>query len=232
MHGVETHGPVRLNIDAGERDDEPDALYTLAHALNIACGGHAGDATSMTRVLRACRTHGVRAGAHPSYPDRAGFGRATMAIDREALVRSLGAQCGALARVARECGVPLAHAKLHGALYHRCALDADLAVALATRLRDACGGLPTVGLAGSPGWSRLAAAGFAVRAEGFIDRGYRTDGTLVPRGEPGDLITDPALAAAQAERLARGGRCDTLCVHSDSPGAVAILREARLRLRS
>lgn len=223
---------VRLNADVGEGGDDA-ALYPWLDEANIACGGHAGDERSMRTALDRCAAHGVAPGAHPGFPDRATFGRVLpAAFDAAQVGEALVRQVAALARAADALHLPLAHVKLHGALYHRCALDADLAVALATRLRDACGGLPTVWLAGSPGWSRLAAAGFAVRAEGFIDRGYRTDGTLVPRGEPGDLITDPALAAAQAERLARGGRCDTLCVHSDSPGAVAILREARLRLRS
>jgi UPF0271 protein len=229
MHGVETHGPVRLNIDAGERDDEPDALYTLAHALNIACGGHAGDATSMTRVLRACRTHGVRAGAHPSYPDRAGFGRATMAIDREALVRSLGAQCGALARVARECGVPLVHAKLHGALYHDASREPGLAEACVHAVVGALGPVVIVGPPGGALSQCCAREGLSYAREGFADRAMREDGTLVPRGESGALIADPARAASQALRLARAGH-ETICVHGDTAGALEVARAVRAAL--
>jgi UPF0271 protein len=224
-----THPPILLNVDAGEHDDEPEALYVLAHALNVACGGHAGDAASMARVLSACRAHGVRAGAHPSYPDRAGFGRTTMALDREALVRSLEAQCAALAQVARELGVPLVHAKLHGALYHDVNRDPALAEACVRAVIAALG--PTV-IVGPPAGALsqfCAREGLSYAREGFADRAMREDGTLVPRSEPGALITDPALAAAQALRLARQG-CDTICVHADTVGALEIARAVRAAL--
>lgn len=222
-------GPVLLNVDAGEHDDEPDALYALAHALNVACGGHAGDETSMTRVLTAARTHGVRAGAHPSYPDRAGFGRTTMAIDRDALARSLEAQCEALARIARGLGVPLVHAKLHGALYH----DANRDPALAeTCVRAVIAALGPVVIVGPPRGALsqfCAREGLSYAREGFADRAMRQDGTLVPRSAPGALITDPSRAAAQALRLVRDG-CETICVHADTAGALEVARAVRAAL--
>lgn len=229
MSAPATHPPILLNVDAGEHDDEPGALYALAHALNVACGGHAGDAASMARVLSACRAHGVRAGAHPSYPDRAGFGRTTMTIDREALVRSLEAQCAALAQVAREVGVPLVHAKLHGALYHDANRDAALAEAC---VRAVVGALGPVLIVGPPSGalSRFCAReGLPYAREGFADRAMREDGTLVPRSEPGALITDPTRAAAQALRLAHAGH-ETICVHGDTAGALEVARAVRAAL--
>jgi UPF0271 protein len=220
---------VLLNLDAGEHDDEPDALYALAHALNVACGGHAGDDASMTRVLSAARMHGARAGVHPSYPDRAGFGRTTMEIDREALVRSLQAQCAALARIARGLGVPLVHAKLHGALYHDANRDPILAEACVRAVLAALGPVVIVGPPKGALSQLCAREGLSYAREGFADRAMREDGTLVPRSEPGALITDPSRAAAQALRLARDG-CETICVHADTAGALEVARAVRAAL--
>jgi UPF0271 protein len=222
---------VALNADVGEGfEDEP--LYPLLDEANIACGGHAGDAQSMRRALKLCVEHGVRAGAHPGFPDRAGFGRVLPArLDVPELGAALVRQVQELQALAAELDMQLGHIKLHGALYNRCAADAGLALELAGVLRAEFGELPLVWLAASPGWTQLKSAGFAVRAEGFVDRGYRADGSLIPRGESGDLIRDPAQAAEQAARLVRSGAYETLCVHSDSPGAAQILRCVRARLQ-
>ena len=223
---------VRLNADVGEGFDDA-GLYPFLDEANIACGGHAGDEESMRTALARCVEHGVRPGAHPSFPDRVGFGRRLPAVvDAAEMGESLVRQVRVLSRLADDAHLPLAHVKLHGGLYNRCAADPELALALATMLRDRCGGLRMLWLAGSPGWSRLTAAGFDVAAEGFVDRGYRADGSLIPRGEPGDLITDPAAAAEQAWRMAASGRYDTLCIHSDSPAALDILRSVHRRLQS
>ncbi len=223
---------VALNADVGEGfDDEP--LYAQLDEANIACGGHAGDERSMRLALARCVAHGVQAGAHPSFPDRAGFGRALPErFDAAPLCTELVRQVQTLRALAAEFGTPLTHIKLHGALYNRCAADAELAHEIATALRGEFGELSLLWLAGSPGWARLKAAGFAVRAEGFVDRGYRADGTLIPRGDAGALIHDPEQAARQALRLAQSGAYETLCVHSDSPGAAQILRCVRARLQS
>lgn len=220
---------VVLNIDAGEHDDEPDALFGLAHALNVACGGHAGDEASMARVLAACRAHGIRAGAHPSYPDREGFGRATMRLAPDALARSLTDQCARLAAIAARLGVPVAHAKLHGALYHDANRDPALAALAVRAIVSALGRITIVGPPAGALSQFCAREGLPYEREGFADRAMRSDGTLVPRGEPGALITDPDLAAAQALRLAREGH-DTLCVHADTTGALAIARAVRQAL--
>ena len=104
-----------LNVDAGEHDDEPEELYALAHVVHVACGGHAGDEASMTRVVRACKKYGTRVGAHPSYVDREGFGRRALAVDPGVLEEQLRAQCTLLRRIAEREGVALTSAKPHGA---------------------------------------------------------------------------------------------------------------------
>jgi len=224
-----TRPTVLLNVDAGEHDDEPAALYALAHALNIACGGHAGDEPSMERVLRACLAHGVRAGAHPSYPDRASFGRISMSIEPAALARSVREQCARLGAIAVRVGVPLAHAKLHGALYHDANRDPVLAAATLGAVVDALGPVTVVGPPDGELRQLCAREGFPYEREGFADRSLRSDGTLVPRAEPGALITDPARAVAQALALALAGR-ETICVHGDTGGALAIARAVRAAL--
>jgi len=209
-----------LNIDAGEYENEPDALYALADALNIACGGHAGDAHSMRRVLLACVHHHTRAGAHPSYPDRANFGRRTMAISDSDLARSIEAQCNALIEVAREVGIPIVHLKLHGALYH----DANRSESLAKLCLNAARALGRVAIVGPAvgAWPDEARArGLDYLVEGFADRGVRDDGTLIPRDQPGALITDPPQCAARAQALAQQS-IGTLCVHGDTENALAI----------
>ncbi len=222
---------VFLNIDAGELPGEPDELYQVAQAVSIACGGHAGDAASMARALAACRAHGTRAGAHPSYPDPENFGREPMDLPAHVLRGEVEAQCRALLLAAVEQGVALAHVKPHGALYHAANRDPELARAVVEGARAALG--PNVAIVG-PQRGQLAeaarAAGLLFLREGFADRGLLPDGSLVPRGQPGALILDPALAAAQAARLAAAGQVDTLCVHGDSPGAIAIARAVRAAL--
>jgi UPF0271 protein len=189
--------------------------------LNIACGGHAGDAASMDRVVRWCVASGCTIGAHPSYPDRPGFGRRTLAIAPAELAAAVRDQCAALAATARQHGRTVVYVKPHGALYHDAAADPALARAVVDAAADALGDAITV--IGPPhGVLRQAAeargVGFAI--EGFADRRMRPDGHLVPRSEPGALLTDPADAAAQARSLA--GRVDTICCHADTPGALAI----------
>lgn len=225
-----------LNIDAGERDDEPRALYEMAHSLNIACGGHAGDEASMARVLEACRRYGVRAGAHPSYPERDSFGRRTMPIATRDLARSVEGQCRALARVAAELDVQIRHIKFHGALYHdanrdpermdACAQAAESALTELTRRCELIWVGPPKGEI--RGWaSRM---GRAFEREGFADRGYRADGSLIPRGEPGAMLVRVDAALAQVAALAE--QCETVCVHGDTPHALEFARAIRVYLDS
>lgn len=221
---------VLLNLDAGEHDDEPDELWALADVLSIACGGHAGDERSMTRVVAYCVASGRPGiGAHPSYPDREGFGRRTIEIDPEALRASIAEQCAALAKVAAAFGQHVKWVKPHGALYHDAARDLSAAAAILFGVREALG--PDVTIIGPPHGVLSAAAAefrFAYLREGFADRATRPDGTLVPRAEPGALITEPGLAVARAHALR--GQVDTICVHADTPGALSIARAVRVAL--
>ena len=211
-----------LELDAGESADEPEELWALADVLAVACGGHAGDASSMARIAAFCAGRSrPRIGAHPSYPDREGFGRRTIAIGEVELAATIEAQCAALAAIAGA----VSWIKPHGALYHDAAAHPAVARAV---IRGACAALGkpiVIGPAASALADAAAAAGLDYLREGFADRGTRPDGTLIPRGEQGAHLRDPAAAAARARTLV--GSVDAICVHADTPGALAIARAVR-----
>jgi UPF0271 protein len=233
-------GVIDLNADVGEVDD-PSMLETGVLAIltsaNIATGAHAGNPSVMDAAVREAVRLGIRIGAHPSYPDREGFGRREIDISQEALRIELLAQIGTLDAIARDHGRRIEHVKPHGALYHRATVDEGCARLLAEVVSHFEGAL-LVAPSGSPalsaGWS-----GVPTLAEAFADRGYRSDGGLVSRGEEGDLITEPERAAAQAVSIAADGRvetadgswmnlhADTICLHGDTPGAAEIGRAVR-----
>jgi len=217
---------VTLNVDLGELEDEPSELYRIATQVNIACGGHAGDERSMRRALAEAAASGARVAAHPSYPDRAGFGRKTLAISPADLGRSIESQCSSLRALADGLAVPVHTVKPHGALYHDLGKSPALADAFLDAVVRALGEpLAIVGPPGSPLAERVRARGLEWIDEGFADRGYAVDGSLLPRGTHGALLEHPASAAAQA--LSLSGRVATICVHGDTPGAVAIARAVR-----
>lgn len=213
-----------LNMDVGELPTEDEVLWSIPDLLNVACGGHAGDQHSIAAVVASAARTGARVGAHPSYPDRAGFGRTRMDLPADAVRSTVRYQCQRVADLTR-----VHHLKPHGALYHAADADPVVAAAVLDGAIDALG--PDFLVLGPPGGALAAAAaarrlGFLV--EGFADRARRPDGSLVPRGEPGAVLTDPAAAAAQARAL----RVDTVCVHGDTPGAIAIARAVRAALRA
>jgi len=211
---------VLLNLDAGEHDDEPEELWGLCDIVCVACGGHAGDERSMNRVAEFCAAHErPRLGAHPSYPDRDGFGRRTIAIEPASLRDAIAEQCGALLSIALAHGLTVGWMKPHGALYHDAATNAALADAVIAGARDALG---EITLIGPP---RGALVTMRYLREGFADRRTHADGSLIPRSEPDALITDPAEAAARARELITS--VDTICVHSDTPDALSIARAVR-----
>ncbi len=221
---------VSLNIDLGELPDEPVELYSLAHRVNVACGGHAGDAASMRLACRLARTSGARLGAHPSFEDRENFGRVAIEAPAAEIRDSVERQCRALREIAESEGVVVKHMKPHGALYHSAAREPALAVAVIDATLAALGRVEIVGP--PDGGLRDAAerAGVVYVREGFADRRYLPDGRLAPRGQPGALIHDPLEAAAQARELARAGRVDTICVHGDTLHATLIARAVRVAL--
>jgi len=219
---------ISLNVDLGELSDEPEELYAIATMVNVACGGHAGDERSMRRACELARQSGATLAAHPSYPDRSGFGRTSMSMPLEELSASIRGQIEALGRAARAAGIAIEAVKPHGALYHDAAKSPSVAAALLAGIEGALG--EEVAIVGPPEGAieRLARQeGRTYLREAFADRAYGPDGRLVPRTEPGALITDPDAARAQGEALARTGRFETLCVHGDTQGALSIARAVR-----
>ncbi len=225
---------IDLNADLGEdpmAEARDIALMQHVSSCNIACGGHAGDSGSMARMLRAAHGAGVAAGAHPSYPDRANFGRTSVAMPLAELIETLIAQVQALEAMARRENVPLTHIKPHGALYNDLADRPEMAAAVADALHRAFPELALVGLAHGAFEQAASAAGARFVAEGFVDRGYTPARRLVPRSQPGALIEGDDARAAQAIAIAMGQpiaasdgthiriAAQSLCIHSDSPGA-------------
>jgi len=222
---------VSLNIDLGELPDEDEDLVRLATMVNIACGGHAGDASTMERTITRAMDAGARIAAHPSYPDREGFGRKTMGIEPDVLARSIAEQIGALVRIAARLGAEVVAVKPHGALYHDAARDPRVAAAFFAGMEEALA--RPVRVVGPPRGELLRLSrerGWPYLREGFADRAYQSDGTLVPRSAPGALLEDPLVASEQAARLAASGEYDTLCVHGDTQGAAHIARSVREKL--
>ena len=234
---------IDLNADLGEGMPDDAAMLSVVTSCSVACGGHAGDEASMTETLRAARAAGVVVGAHPSYPDREHFGRRTMRMDPDDLIRSLTGQVAALLSIAAREAVPLRHLKPHGALYNDAARDEGLALILARLTADL---LPGAALIGPPN-SALAKAARLVAipflAEGFADRAYRADGSLVPRSAPGAVIDGPdradravRLATERALPTGDGGSVSlpiqTICLHGDAPGAGAAARAVRDALQA
>lgn len=214
----------------GELADAALEESLMAHitSANVACGGHAGDAETMRRTVEMARRYGVAVGAHPGYPDRANFGRLEMELSAEQIAQTVCEQIAALARIAGE----LTHVKPHGALYNIAAKDRAVAMAIGEGAARYGKDLVLVGLAGSKMLDVWREMGFRVAAEGFADRRYEADGSLRSRRFQDALITDPAEAAAQAQRLIAEGGVQTICVHSDTPGSVQILAAVAKAVRS
>lgn len=219
---------VTLNIDVGELESESEALYRLAHVVHVAAGGHAGDRESIRQAVRLAQRFGTTLGAHPSYPDRAQFGRVSMQIAEVELARSLEEQLRTLSELAHAESYPVRSVKAHGALYH----DVAQSPRLAELLLDVVGRTfaREVTLVGPPQSILLELAakrGFSFQAEGFADRGKTESGALLPRGEPGALLLDPERCALEAQKLVQTGLYQTLCVHGDTPHAEQIARAVR-----
>jgi 5-oxoprolinase (ATP-hydrolysing) subunit A len=238
---------IDINCDMGESfgpwtmgaDEQVMPNITSA---NIACGAHAGDPSVMRRTIRLARGAGVAIGAHPGFPDLQGFGRREINLGVSEVENSVLAQIGALAAIARSEGMALQHVKAHGALYNMAARSRPLADAIARAIKEFDASLVMFGLPNSPMIEAAREAGLRVAAEGFADRAYRPDGSLVPRTEPGAVIHDPAIVAERAQRMVREGvvrtadgrevplKIDTLCVHGDTPGAADLARRLRAAL--
>lgn len=233
---------IDLNVDLGEGAGSDEALLDLVSSANIACGWHAGDARTMQQCARWAVAKGVAIGAHPSFPDRANFGRSSMQLPPDDIVANVLYQLGALAAIVRAEGGRLAHVKAHGQLYNQAAKEPELAAALCDAVRRFDPSLKFFGLAGSLMSDAARRAGLVPVEEVYADRGYLADGSLVPRSQPGALIASEDQAIAQALSLvldhqvaAVDGSCvqvraQTLCLHGDGPHALAFARRIRARL--
>ncbi|MDB4142279.1 LamB/YcsF family protein [bacterium] len=212
---------IDLNVDLGEGGANDETLTALASSVNIACGGHAGDDETMVRAVELALLHGSAIGAHPSYDDPENFGRRALDLPLDEVTASVARQVAALAQHA-----DLHHVKPHGALYNQAQNDPDLAHAIIVGISQI---LPSTLIYTLPQGALAQAAlnaGHRVAGEGFIDRGYQSNGQLIPRSEPGALL-DGEAAIAQARRLAQRSDIATLCVHSDSPEALHLLKKVR-----
>lgn len=235
---------IDFNCDLGEGCGDDAAIVPHISSASIACGGHAGDAESMRATVLLCRDHGVAAGAHPSFEDRAGFGRIERAIAPEDAHALVARQVAALARLCAEADVRLRHVKPHGALYNLSARSRGIADAIAAAVRDFDPSLRLYGLAGSASIDAARAAGLDAVEEVFAERRYEADGSLTPRTHADAVIHDLDGALAQVRAMLRDGavvartgqrvpiRAQTLCLHGDRPDAPAFARALRAALES
>ena len=237
-----------INCDMGEiprllKDNVYSDLMDHVTSINLACGGHAGDLSMMRELIRIAKRKNVRIGAHPSYPDRENFGRLVLEMDSEELLRSICDQVRSLIKIAEEESVSISHIKPHGALYDQAAKDAHLARVIGSAVDRVEPDLDIICLSGSSMVRILEDMGLKVVQEAFADRTYERDGGLRDRRSDRALITDPQKAADQARSIIEDKKvitldgseisvqAQTLCIHSDTPNAIAIAQEVRLVLQ-
>lgn len=240
---------IDLNADLGEYSDvagaaRDAAILDVVTSANIACGVHAGDRDVMQRTVEAAASRDVTIGAHPSFPDREGFGRREMNIPAAELEDHVASQIDALSEVCVAAGVRLRYVKPHGALYNIGARDESVAGIIAEAVRRTDPSLVLLGLYESFLISEGERAGLTVATEGFPDRGYLSVGSLVPRDRPDAVLRDPKLVARRAIRMARDGyvesvdgarvevRPDSLCIHGDNPEALELVKATKAALES
>jgi 5-oxoprolinase (ATP-hydrolysing) subunit A len=233
-----------FNCDLGEGCGDDAAIIPLLSSANIACGFHAGDAASMHDTVALCLRHGVAIGAHPSLPDREGFGRRELPVTPDQAYEFTVQQLEALTAIASAQGARVHHLKPHGFLYNLAARDFAIADAIAAATRDFDGALWLVGLSGSALTAAGEAAGLRVAHEAFAERRYEADGRLTPRSQPDAVIESLEESLEQVRQLLREGlvvartgervplRMDTLCLHGDRPDAAAFARALRETLQA
>jgi 5-oxoprolinase (ATP-hydrolysing) subunit A len=240
---------IDINADLGESEESlangtDFELMRYITSANIACGGHAGNEQTMRQTLTAARKLKVAVGAHPGYPDRANFGRVESPLSPREIEGFVGQQIAALVKIAESLDMRLVHVKPHGALYHAANTNREVALAIGRAVKAIDPQLVMVGQAGSPALDVWHSMGLRFAAEAFADRAYEPDGTLRKRTLSGALLDDPARAAQQALDIAVRHRviasdgseltieANTICIHSDTPGSVAIAREINQRLKA
>ncbi|MFI5931022.1 LamB/YcsF family protein [Actinoplanes sp. NPDC051494] len=230
-----------LNSDLGEgfgawRLGDDDAMLAIVSSTNIACGFHAGDPRTLLATCEQAVENGVSIGAQVGYRDLAGFGRRFIDYETDDLIADVLYQLGALDGLARAAGDRVLYLKPHGALYNTIVHHEQQAAAVVEAVRRYDPDLPVLGLPGSAFLRLAEEAGLRAVREAFADRGYTPEGTLVSRREPGALLHDPAEVAERMLRLVTDRtlvavdgsvikiEADSICVHGDSPGAVAMAR--------
>lgn len=238
---------IDLNCDLGEQEGSEGELLDLrllplVTCVNVACGGHAGSLQRLCVIARQCRQQNITFGAHPSYPDRAGFGRVEVSLDRGLLRESLVDQLRLAAQAAEQSGIVVGRVKPHGALYHAVCERREMAELLLEVVRQELPGAAVCGRAGSLLPELAESFGLRGLREAFGDRGVDAAGRLLPRGLDGSVLGDPAVVAERVLRLVQQQRlrsscgvelsvqADSVCIHSDTPEAEQLLRELRQRL--
>ncbi|MET0822684.1 MAG: 5-oxoprolinase subunit PxpA [Aeromicrobium sp.] len=221
---------VDLNADLGEswerwQSGHDVLLLDVVTSANVCCGAYAGDADLMRRTCEVAVARGVAIGAQVGYRDREGFGRVFVDLAPADLTDEVVRQVRALDEAAHEVGGEVTYVKPHGALYNAIVDHEQQAAAVVEALRVLARPLPLLGLPGSRVLDLADDAGLPTVREGFADRAYTPDGRLVPRTEPGAVLAEPSEVAVQAVRLL--GEVDSICVHSDSPGALELARAVR-----
>lgn len=223
--GASPHA-VDINADLGEEVTDDTGLLAVVTSANVACGYHAGSVRVMRAVCAEAARLGVAVGAQVSYDDRDNFGRVELEVSVSVLREQVADQVGTLAAIAEAEGTSVRYVKPHGALYHRVARDEEQAAAVLA----GSGSLPVLGMPGALVLALAAGAGRLTRHEGFPDRAYDDDGRLLPRDRPGAVLTDTDEVAHRAVVLA--ARVDSVCLHGDTPGAVAHAVAVRRRLEA
>jgi len=238
---------IDLNSDLGEgfgpwHMGDDARILSIVSSANIACGGHAGDPDTMFRTLSLARDKGVSVGAHPGYADPIGFGRRVIPMSLDEIAHLCAAQIGALQGVAALVGVPVAYVKPHGALANLAARDRAVADAIMAAIHKIAPDMAVLAISGTQTEQAARAAGLSVYSEIFADRAYLSSGQLVPRDQPGAMIHDPGEAAERLLSFLETGlmpvvdgdpialAAQSICVHGDSPGALAMALEIRDRL--
>jgi UPF0271 protein len=240
---------IDLNSDLGEGfgpwgmgDDE--TMLSVVTSANIACGGHASDPETMFKTLTLAKENGVSVGAHPGYNDREGFGRRVIPMAPAEIGRMVVAQIGALQAMAKFVGTEVSYVKAHGALANLAAANSDVAESMVQAIRDLNPTLTILAISGTQVERVAKTKGHPVYSEIFADRGYQSNGQLVPRGQDGAMIHDPSEAADRLLQMLNTGLmpvidgdpialdAHSICVHGDSPSAVAMAQEIRKRLNN
>lgn len=235
---------IDLNADLGEGVGDDEAMLELVSSASIACGGHAGSPETIRSTLARCKERGVRAGAHPSYPDTKNFGRLRLVIPLDQLIGQLRSQLILIRTIGDQLEVPVAYVKLHGALANQAAEELPLAVGVFGALQAMDPDVTVLALDASAQVRAALAVGLKVELEAYADRAYQPDGMLLPRSQKGAVLHDAAAIADRCVRLAEAGEivavdgtvlkvgARSICIHGDNPEAVVIARRVRQALEA